>query len=243
VANPSELLQATSDRVDVWFVPLQSPQQNYEQLLQALSGDERKRAARFYFDVHRKRFVIGRAMLRTILSRYLGIAPAEIRFDYGAHGKPILAGADLARSLSFNASGSNDLAVYGVTRDREIGIDVEWMEPDRSCDRIVERFYAEGEKQAYREVGAAERRTAFFQSWTRKEAYIKAIGDGLSRPLNSFELSLAPGTPPCVIRDDRDPDAASRWTMRDLQPGQPYAGALVISGSNWELQERHWGDE
>lgn len=236
--NAPQRLEASSDHVDVWFVPLQSPQHDYERLFETLSDDERKRAERFYFDVHRRRFAIGRAVLRSILSRYLGCDAAEVCFDYGSHGKPVLSGAGAGLDLTFNASGSNDLAVYGVTRGREIGIDVEWMEPDRSCDKIVERFYTEAEKQAYRQVSAAEKREVFFQSWTRKEAYIKAIGDGLSRPLNSFELSMAPGDGPCVLRDNQDPDAATRWTIRDLKPATGYAGAMVVAGMDWEIRER-----
>ena len=238
--NAAVALEASPDRVDVWFVPLQSPDHDYDALFETLSQDERQRAERFYFEIHRRRFVIGRGVLRGILSRYLGIAAGEIQFEYGPQGKPLLRGVGSDLLLSFNASGSNDLAAYGVTREREIGIDVEWMHPDRSCDRIVERFFSEGEKRAYHEVNGPEKEAAFFQSWTRKEAYIKAIGDGLSRPLNSFELTLAPGEPPRVVGDDRDPEAVSRWTIRDLQPAEEYAGALVISGAEWDLQERSW---
>ncbi len=221
-------------------MPLEPTLHDYEGLLQTLSDDERQRAERFHFDVHRRRFVIGRGMLRCILSRYVGASPAELRFDYGPHGKPLLVGAGPHLQVSFNASGSNDLAVYGVTSDRDIGVDVEWKGPDRSCDKIVKRFFAAEEKRVYGELADSQRTAAFFQSWTRKEAYIKAIGDGLSRPLSSFELTMAPGESPRVVQDDQDPDASSRWTIRDLTPPNGYAGALVVAGGGWELHELEW---
>jgi 4'-phosphopantetheinyl transferase len=233
-------LEATRNRIDVWVAQLETLADQYDAFLETLSADEQQRTERFYFDVHRRRFATGRGVLRSILSRYLGCAPAEVSFGYGEHGKPTLAASHNASGLTFNASGSHELAVYAVTMDRELGVDVEWMEPERSVEKIVERFFAKGERAAFRSVAAEERRRAFFQIWTRKEAYIKALGEGLSRPLNSFELSVGPGAPARVVSDARIADAAARWGIRDLEPGVGYSGALVATGNDWEVEQREW---
>ncbi|HEY2963626.1 MAG TPA: 4'-phosphopantetheinyl transferase superfamily protein [Pyrinomonadaceae bacterium] len=228
-----QLLSLSGGEVHVWRAPLeQAPELQaalQERFLHSLDETERERASRFHFDKHRQRFILGRGFLRALLARYLQTAPEAVSFSYGPYGKPALSGEHY--SLRFNASHSHELAVYAFAQDHEIGADVEYIKKDLAIEDIARHFFSAYEVQTLSALPEAEKAAAFFRCWTRKEAYIKAIGSGLSHPLDQFDVTFAPGEPPALLRDHRDPDAAVRWSMFNLELSD-YAGALAIQNIN-----------
>jgi 4'-phosphopantetheinyl transferase len=220
--------------VDVWLAPLDVSSSALLRLEQTLSADERERAARFHRPDDRRRYIAARGFLRRTLAGYLKAPPESLGFSYNAFGKPALA----ASGLAFNVSHSHGLALYAVTRERRIGVDVERIRPDFATLQIAERFFAPGEVARLRAVSPALQAQAFFDCWTRKEAFIKARGEGLSLPLDQFEVTLGPGVKPAITRADDDPQASQHWTLRELHPAANYAGAVAVEGQN--LQFRLW---
>jgi 4'-phosphopantetheinyl transferase len=175
--------------------------------------------------------VLGRGFLRVLLGRYLETEPKEVRFTYGLFGKPALADEHATSRLRFNASHSHELAVYAFAWEHEIGVDVEYVKTDFASEDIARHFFSAYEVATLMALPEAERGPAFFRCWTRKEAYIKAIGSGLSHPLDEFDVTLAPDMAAALLRDHRDPNAISRWSMSNLEL-DGYAGALVVENIN-----------
>ncbi len=200
--------------VDIWSWRLEGGDS------EVLSPDERHRAARFVFDRDRDRYVAGRAGLRTILGRYLGQPPERVGFSYGAHGRP-----DVADS-TFNLSHTGDLAALAVLRDpaMELGLDIEAVRPIEMA--VAEAHFASSEMAELRALPEAERVAAFHRCWTRKEAYLKARGRGLTTDLQSFGVTLAPWRPPRLTFCHGD--EAADWTLRDLDVAPGVAGALAV---------------
>jgi 4'-phosphopantetheinyl transferase len=226
------------DEVHVWRAVLDVGPRRLEALRDTLDPDERRRAARFVFARDRDRFVAGRGTLRELLARYLGRAPGELAFSYGPHGKPAVAGA--ARDLRFNLSHAGGLALYAVAEGRELGIDVETMRPDFATERIAERFFSPAERAALRRVAAEQRCEAFFACWTRKEAYMKALGRGFSLPLDAFDVSLAPGEPAALLATREDPADRERWWLSALDAGPGVAAALAVEGARCAVRCAEW---
>lgn len=233
---PPASLDLADQEVHVWRAVLDAPASRLADFAQMLSDDERRRAARFHFERDRAHFIAGRGMLRALLGRYLGAPPASLRFRYGAHGKPELdvpPGADAA--FRFNVSHAHGLALYAFTRGRALGVDVERIRDDIEHEAIAERFFSLTEREALRAQPASLRHIAFFACWTRKEAYIKARGEGLSLPLDQFDVSLAPGEPARLLCVANAPHEVARWSLHELHPGPGYAGALMAEGQFWRL--------
>lgn len=228
-----------NDRVDVWLVWLNAGPVDLDVLRHILSADERARAERFSLAEPAARFVCGRAALRGILATYVDCPAGEIRFAYGPHGKPALEPCAGGR-LAFNATGSADLALCAVTVGRDVGIDVERVDAAKASRAVVERLFAPGEWAAYSRLAPAQQSNAFFRSWTRKEAYLKATGAGLSRPLASFEVTMTPGEPPRLVADAASADPIARWSFVDLDPATDYAGTLVVEGDARLVRWRTW---
>jgi 4'-phosphopantetheinyl transferase len=233
--KPTPPLLLKPDHVHLWWIRLDVPEARLRELAASLNADERERAARFRRPEDRDRFIAARGSLRTTLSRYLGMAPAAIRFTYGPHGKPALETHSGQAPLTFNLSHSRGLALLGVTLDRRIGVDVEWIRPEFATEETAVRYFAAGEVAALRSVPPAERAAAFFRCWTRKEAYLKAIGKGLLLPLDSFEVSLRPDDAAALLSARDDPAAPQRWDLRDLDAGAGCAAALAVEGRGLEL--------
>ena len=225
--SQSELL-LSSDEVHVWRAFFDKDESHFNELARTLSEDERLKAKRFYFQKDKRRFVVTHGVLRNILGRYLKIEPNRLKFSYGSRGKPTLNGIPDGHSLCFNMSHSHSLALFAFTWGRKIGVDVEYVRSVPDAEEIADRFFSPRENAVFRTVPAGKKPEAFFNCWTRKEAFLKAIGDGLSRSLDSFEVSLFPGEPAQLLCVGGDPLEASRWRLRALAPAHGYIGAFVI---------------
>jgi 4'-phosphopantetheinyl transferase len=232
LSAPSGPVALAPDEVHVWRASLRPPAGLLARLEAHLSPDERARAARFRFPVHRTAFVAGRGVQRDILARYTGLAPAELTYREGSHGKPELDGA-AAAEIRFNVSNAGDLALYAVTVRREIGVDLEQLKPMPDGMDIAQRFFSAPENEVFAALAEEVRDLAFFRCWTRKEAYIKAVGEGLSMPLDRFDVAFAPGEPARILRTRGNPAEAERWSMLALEPGPGYVGAMAVEGTGW----------
>ena len=235
---PLELTLSKSD-VHVWRAKLDLPIERVQQLAEILSADEVRRAERFYFEQDRVRFIVGRGILRTILSCYLGIAANQLQFCYSSRGKPDLVQKLGGDRLRFNLSHSQGLVLYAVTRDHAIGIDVEHIRPIAEADQIVKSFFSDYEKKVYHNLPPHQKQVAFFNCWTRKEALIKAIGEGLALPLDSFDVFITPGEPAKLLRIKGD-EASKHWSIQELTIDRNYASALAVEGHDWNLSCWEW---
>jgi 4'-phosphopantetheinyl transferase len=216
-------------RVDVWTVDLEQPAGVVDALAAALSADEKERAARFHFEPDRRHFIVARASLRHVLAARLGGLPGAVAFDYGMHGKPSLAaGRHGGTPLRFNLSHAHGCALIAVCEGRELGVDIEYMGRDLEWDDIARRFFAPEESSAILALPPPEQLHAFFRCWTRKEAYIKARGDGMTLGLAEFAVTVAPGAPVRLLRSNVAADEVRRWSLRDVPVAPGYAACLAV---------------
>ena len=192
-----------------------------------LSGPERHRAARFAFDRDARRFILARARLRELLAARLGVGAESVEFEYGAHGKPALSQRFAASDLHFNVSHCNDVAVYAFSCGHEIGIDVEAVRIISDADDIAAHYFSHSENATYQTLRPRDRPLGFFNCWTRKEAFVKALGDGLSIPLDRFDVTLTPGEPAQVLRVENTPGDHSGWWLDSLSPAPGYVAAIA----------------
>jgi len=223
----------------VWSIALAQTEEVYQKLRAALSEDEQRRAAQFKFEKLQKRFVVARGALRNILSRYTGIIAEKIAFEYEAHGKPRLAAMN-PDDVCFNLSHAEELALCAVARGRAVGVDVEFVRRLDDAERIAKRFFSPRESEIFCALPPERKPGAFFNCWTRKEAFIKALGEGLSHPLNQFEVSFVEGEPAALLCTRPDPREATKWTLQALHPAQNYIGALAAAGNDFALKCWQW---
>ena len=209
--------------VHVWRIALNQEDEKLDGFRRTLETDELERAGRFHFDKDRRHFIVARGFLRSVVARYLKSQPETLRFEYGAYGKPALG---TEHTLRFNLSHSNEVALLAVSLDADIGVDVEHIRADFASEDIARRYFSRAEVEVFNALLPEERVAAFFRCWTRKEAYIKAIGKGFSQSLSAFDVTLAPGIAPALLR--AEDDDASRWWMSDIEVGKGYAGALIV---------------
>jgi 4'-phosphopantetheinyl transferase len=229
----------SQNEVHVWCVSLDQPASHVHSLTHVLSENEQKRAERFHFDRHRRRYIVSQGSLRTILGRYLDLAPEQIVFSRGVRGKPALKATQHATveegRLQFNTSHSHELALYAIARGREVGIDIEHIRPMSDAEQIVKRFFSDQERTVFQSLAPDQKLPAFFTCWTRKEAFTKARGEGLYRPLDQFVVSFSPGEPARLLSFEEDPQETSRWSFHSLTPAPGYTAALVVEGQSWRL--------
>ena len=221
------------DEVHVWRIALEPPPSRVARLERLLDTPERRRALRYRFPEDRRRFIVTRGVLRSLLGAYLGADPGALTFRYGRHGKPALAGSPLASALRFNVAHSHELALIAVARRRTLGVDLEYLRPI-DHERLAARVLGARERAAFDALAEHARRRAFFDAWTRKEAFLKATGQGLSRPLR--RLDLAPTTDGLQIIHA----GARHWALRELHPGPGYTGALAVQGQGGRLVCWRW---
>ncbi len=228
--SPPPGLILAGDEIHVWRASLDQPAARVEVMSRALSADELQRAGNFHFERDRWRFIIGRGVLRSILGLYLDLDPGQVQFRYGPRGKPALAAGLSVADLAFNLAHAGPLALYAFTCNRAIGIDVEQVRLLPDADQVAARFFSVRENAAYLELPPDQKPQGFFLCWTRKEAYLKALGEGLAQPLASFDVSLAPGEPARLLHVAWDPDEIARWFLMSMMPLPGFVAALAVQG-------------
>lgn len=233
-------MKLAANEIDIWLIDLAGSEEGVQRCRCLLSLDEVQRANRFHFEKHRRRFAIARAAMRHILSRYAGLAPEKLVFSYGPKGKPELAGGLEESGIRFNLSHSSELALLAVTHGLVVGADIEWINAEFASEKVAERFFSACEVDALRALPRTERVEAFFSCWTRKEAYIKALGEGLSVPLDSFAVAFGPGVPAALLHVKVDPMEVLRWSMYNLEAPEGYKAALVVEGKDHQLRRLEW---
>lgn len=229
-APPPESLSLDAGEVHVWRTCLDEDDDTLERFRRTLAPEEMDRAGRFRFERLQRHFIAGRGFLRDVLARYLPARPEELRFSYNDYGKPSLTGE---QSLQFNMSHSHEVGLVAVTRAAAVGVDVEHIRADFASDEIARRFFSRLEVETFNSLPQEEQVAAFFRCWSRKEAYIKAIGKGLSQPLDGFDVTLAPFEPPALLRAGEDDTRT--WSFSDIDVGPDYASALAVESSNSEI--------
>jgi 4'-phosphopantetheinyl transferase len=233
---PTEPLVLEQGAVHVWRGSLEQPPAVRRRLESLLSYDEHERALRFRFDRDRDRYVVGRGVLRLLLGRYTGLDAASVRFEYGRHQKPVLAGGE---TPFFNLAHAGPVVLYAFSGCFPVGVDVEVMQPELPGDGIAERFFSPVEVAALRSFPKRERGRAFLACWTRKEAFLKARGDGLTLALDSFDVALAPDEPAAILRTRWSPDEHLRWRLLDLsRPASAEVAALAAPEPDWQCVAR-----
>lgn len=224
----------------VWHASLDGASKNLIRLEPMLSVDERERAARLRRPQDRNRFVVSRGFLREVLSAYTHIDPAVIQFAYGPQGKPRMQPGSAAAPVQFNLSHCDSIALLAITADRPVGVDIERVRADPEDSMIARQFFSPAECQEYFSVGDADKPRAFARLWTRKEACLKALGEGLSKPLDSFTVGFTSCTcthqaVPLQMRGDSEP-----WTVVGLDVACGYEAALAAPGEILEVFSWIW---
>ena len=208
-----------------------------------LSRDEKARAARFHFDLHRNRFITGRAWLRTVLGNYLGLKPAKIAFKYSVSGKPALADAVANSGLKFNLAHSENVALLAVTSETEIGVDLECVRDLPDAGDLVCRFFSPRETALFHELPFNQKSTAFFNLWTRKEALLKATGEGIARSLRSVEVSFLAHEPARLLSLPAGTQPLNHWSLHELHPAPGFTAALAVASFPIHLRTFSWPPE
>jgi len=227
--------------VQLWRVDLEAMAPEETRWQKLLSEEELTRAGRFHFQRDRRGFTAARAMLRSILAAYLGCTPRALNFVYSKKEKPSLGPEHSAGGIAFNVSHSGGIALLAFSRGRDVGVDVEHLRHDFDLEAIACRFFSAQEQSQLAALPAQVRVDAFFRCWTRKEAYIKATGDGLSLPLSQFDVSLAPGQRDALLATRPDAAEAGKWLLREVPAGSGHVAALCVRGRDWKL--RAWADD
>ena len=222
--------------VHLWLLPLDAPPRPFGELAAALDPDERRRASRFHFARDRRRFEAGRGLLRFLIGSYTDTAPDAVRFGYGPQGKPFLLGVAGAASLGFNIAHSAGWALLGVTRGCAIGVDLEAVREVPELEDIARRNFAPGEMESLLRLSPARRTEGFLACWTRKEAYVKALGGGLSVPLERFEVSLDPDGSAELLSVDGSAAVAAVWSLWGFRPLAGFWGAVAVQGQNLNVR-------
>lgn len=240
---PPEVLTLGKDEVHVWRASLSLPPPRVQSLQRTLVAEELMRAERYCFQRDREHFIVARGLLREILGWYLRVEPGQLRFSYGPHGKPDLAQEMDGDGLHFNVAHSDGLALFAVGRGRRIGVDLERLRPELASERIAEQFFSPREVAVLRALPTDVQPEAFFNCWTRKEAYLKAIGNGLALPLDQFDVSLTPGEPAALLSVSGGPESACHWSLREVDVGLGYIAAVAVVGQGWQLKCWQWTDQ
>jgi 4'-phosphopantetheinyl transferase len=230
-------LRLPEDEVQLWRIDLDAVGSDESRWRKTLSSDESDRASRFHFPRDRQRFAASRSLLRILLAGYLTTEPAAVSFSYSEKGKPSLGPAHAGKNLKFNISHSGGVTLLAFTCDREIGVDVEQVRTDFDVLALARRFFSAEEQSQLAELPTEKSVDAFFRCWTRKEAYIKATGDGLSLPLNQFDVSFDAGEANARLETRPDASESGHWLLRGVPAGPGYIAALCVRGQDWKLND------
>ena len=231
-----------AEDVHVWAAELDVRGDRQRWLAATLTPEERARAARFRTPELRRRWTAGRGLLREILGHYLAIEPRDVRFGRNAHGKPLLAG-QAQRRITFSLARAGGLGVYALTPDHAVGVDVEEVREFPEMRAMAGNIFSRSERAALEAVSPEDYLPAFYRCWTRKEAYLKALGTGLLVPLDSFDVEVASDRPAALLRVSGDAVAPGKWTLLHLEPASGYVGALAVGVPPGQVMLRAWSWE
>lgn len=237
-SEAAEPFTLEGDEVHVWYASQKCEASEVNKLLEYLDETERRRAEKFIFKKDCHGFIIARGLLRIILSRYLNLRPEQLRFNYNSYGKPAV--DSYGRDIRFNLSHAGDLILYAFSLGREVGVDVEQVKDELDILGVAKSFFSNAEVAMLASLPVDMRRRGFFNCWTRKEAYIKARGRGLSQPLNQFEVSLTPNEPARLLSTAHDALEATRWMLLELPLGDKYVAAIAVEGFDWRAKHYLW---
>lgn len=229
--------------IHIWRIPLDEPQDRLDHFRGLLTSKEQQQADRFLFEDHRRRFIVGRGQLRTLIGQYIGATPPEVRFQYSNLGKPSISAEDSDSGIQFNLTNSKDWALLAVTAGDELGIDMEGIREMSDMEGLARRFFAQPEISAITQHASPSKRLqAFFRCWTRKEAFLKAIGTGLTFPLDKVCVTIndeIAAQIEWIDSEDEDPDG---WTLRHIEPVEGFVGALARKAPAEDVQSWHWSE-
>ena len=237
VPEPPQLHEG---EVHIWDADLNCSNSLISELFQLLSTDEQARAKQYRLNRDYKHYIVARAILRKILSRYLITEPAQISFSYNQYGKPFLKEDKSEQQLMFNLSHSNGIALYAITLGKDIGVDIEHVSSDLEYDEIANHFFSQREASIICSLSGYMKALTFYSCWVRKEAYVKARGDGLMMTLSQFNVTLAPVEPAALLNNQWAPEDPKHWSLHDLNVGQQYIAALAVEGNPTSIKCMSW---
>jgi 4'-phosphopantetheinyl transferase len=221
--------------IHVWKARLDVPRERLAQLERTLSPGERQRAASRRVEADRRRATASRGLLRHVLAAYSGGAAAELRLTYGPAGKPRMPAAASDEPLHFNTAHSGDVLLIAIGRIPSLGIDVERIRPIARFENVARRAFSDEERMRIQALAPHQRTEAFITCWTRKEACVKAVGEGVWSAFRRFEVSVEPGKAAAVLTADGDSAAAADWSLYHLEPAPGHVGALAVRGRGWRV--------
>lgn len=236
--HPPRKLQLSPDYIDVWKAPLNLPPAQLDKYRAILSRDEQQRSDKFKSEKRRREFIIGRGLLRMLIGQCLEMDPSVIEFAYSEHQKPYLPVTALGIPVTFNLSHSHDLALVALALERRIGIDIEYLRPDVDFRKLAGRFFSEQESRSLQDYEGVRLAAAFFACWTRKEALLKAIGEGIAFGLADFSVSVNPQDQVVSLHTHWDEAEAARWSIINFALERDYAAAVAASGTRYKV--RRW---
>ena len=225
-----------ANEVHLWRVELHAVAVGEARWQRVLSSDELERAKSFRFSRDQQYFIATRGLLRLLLGSYVGCDPEQLRFGYGEKRKPFLESCRASDPIEFNLSHSGSRALLAFTRGREVGVDIEQIRNNLDFEALARRFFSAAEQKELAALEPPKMRQGFFRCWTRKEAYIKATGAGLSLPLCEFDVSLGAGAENALIATRPNPGEAKLWSLREVAAGEGYVAALCTRGDAWQLK-------
>ena len=236
-SSSATLLKGTE--VHIWTADLDVDAEALSILEGTLDRAELARAARFHFQIHRNRFIVGRAMLRGLLAEYAGLSPAQVEFAYGPAGKPVLASMP-ASPIHFNLAHCENIAVAAFTREGVIGVDVERVRLLEDAEELVRRFFSPRESAAFTRLAPEQKPAAFFNLWTRKEAWLKACGEGIAHSLHLVEVTFLPGEPAHLLRLPEHFGKSEAWKLRAFEAAPGFVAAAALGPKSQEPTFRTW---
>jgi 4'-phosphopantetheinyl transferase len=229
---PPSDLSLSGDEVHVWCASLNQFYTCVEQMTQILSVDELKRAERFHFPRHRNQYIAAHGLLRKLLADYTSIESDRITIEYGRNGKPFLSEKFSKEKIRFNLSHSNGCALFAFACEREIGVDIEHIREFADMDKVAEQVFSIKEIAVLRSFPESEKNEVFFKFWTRKEAYLKATGEGFSSALDTIDISSYPPNTSVFVYTGKNSKDKSHWTVQDLRPISGFAAAFAVEGDS-----------
>jgi 4'-phosphopantetheinyl transferase len=229
-----ENISLNENDIHIWRSSLDLAPEKVANLTAILSEDEQIRADRFRFLKHKTRFVVARAMLRIILGKYLGIAPGEVLFQYSSRGKPTLVN-NADNQIQFNLSHSEELVIYGFTQQKLIGVDLEYLRPIPDLEKLAQRFFSAREYDFIKSLRQGEKKQAFFQIWTAKEAYLKATGEGLANSLDKVEIDITQVPKVGLLSINGSSQITEQWKLYSFTPQDNYLASLAVETNHWNL--------